>query len=192
MNNLTIGFAFTGSFCTHADMIQQMQKLKDEGANIIPIISTTAGSTDTRFGTAADFRQQIFDICGVEPLDTIVTTEPIGPKIKLDALVIAPCTGNTLAKIANAITDTPVTMATKAQLRNERPVILTIATNDGLSGNARNIGVLLARRNIYFVPFGQDDPIKKTSSLMSHPELISETIEAALKGKQLQPVLRPW
>lgn len=192
MNNLTIGFALTGSFCTHADMIRQMQKLKDEGANIVPIISTTASSTDTRFGTAADFRQQIFDICGVEPLDTIVKAEPIGPRIKLDALVIAPCTGNTLAKLANAITDTPVTMAAKAHLRNERPLVLTIATNDGLSGNARNIGTLLARKNVYFVPFGQDDPVKKTCSLMSHPELISETIEAAIKGKQLQPVLRPW
>ena len=169
-----------------------MRRLKEEGADIVPIVSANAGTLDTRFGTAADFKRQIFDIVGVEPLDTIVLTEPFGPKVKLDALVIAPCTGNTLAKLANAITDTPVTMAAKAHLRNERPLILTVATNDGLSANAQNIGVLLARKNVYFVPFGQDDPVKKPSSLVSHAELIPETIEAAMRGKQLQPVLRAW
>ncbi len=192
MDNLTIGFALTGSFCTHADMLHQIRRLKEDGANIVPIVSTHAGSIDTRFGTAADLKKQIFEITGVEPLDTIVLTEPFGPKIKLDALVIAPCTGNTLAKLANAITDTPVTMAAKAHLRNERPLVLAIATNDGLSGNAQNIGALIARKNVYFVPFGQDDPVHKPSSLVSHPELISETVQAALRGKQLQPVLRHW
>ncbi|MDF2821983.1 MAG: dipicolinate synthase subunit [Clostridiales bacterium] len=192
MNELTIGYALTGSFCTLESMIKQIQMLKDNGAKIIPIVSSSVASTDTRFGTAEHFKQKIVEICGVEPLDTIEKTEPIGPKSLLDALIIAPCTGNTLAKIANGITDTSVTMAAKAHLRNKRPLILAIATNDGLSGNAKNIGQLLVMKNVYFVPFGQDDCVKKSASLISQSTLIPDTLEYALKGEQIQPILYSW
>lgn len=190
MKDLKIGFALTGSFCTIDNVLPQMEKLVGMGADIVPISSYAMDRTDTRFGLARDFKNRIVEITGKDPITTIQGAEPIGPQALLDVLVVAPCTGNTLAKLANAITDTPVLMACKAQLRNERPLVLAIATNDGLSANAQNIGRLLGRRNIYFVPFGQDDHVKKCNSLVASNELIPETIEMALQGRQIQPLLR--
>lgn len=184
-----IGFALTGSFCTISDAITEMERLSFLGADIIPIISSNVATIDSRFGRAEDFRRRIESITGKFCIDSIVDAEPIGPQKLLDLLVIAPCTGNTMAKIANGITDTSVTMAAKANLRNQKPVVLAIATNDGLAANAKNIGVLLNTKNIYFVPFSQDDPVKKTTSLISKFDLILPTIELALEGKQIQPVI---
>jgi len=184
-----IGFALTGSFCTISDAITEMERLSFLGADIIPIISSNVATIDSRFGRAEDFRRRIESITGKFCIDSIVDAEPIGPQKLLDLLVIAPCTGNTMAKIANGITDTPVTMAAKANLRNQKPVVLAIATNDGLSANAKNIGVLLNTKNIFFVPFSQDDPVKKTTSLIAKFDLILPTIELALEGKQIQPVI---
>lgn len=189
MKDLTIGFALTGSFCTIDSILPQMEKLVELGADVIPVISYAMDTTDTRFGLAQDFKKRIKEISGKDPIASIEGAEPIGPKAMLDILVVAPCTGNTLAKLANAITDTPVLMACKAHLRNERPVVLSIATNDGLSANAKNIGMLLGRKHIYFVPFGQDDHVKKCNSLVAKPELIIQTIELALQGRQIQPLL---
>lgn len=186
---MTIGFALTGSFCTLKEALAELERLVATGARVVPIVSGAVANTDTRFGSAAYFKEEIKRITGVEPIDTIAGAEPIGPKNLLDALVICPCTGNTLAKIANAVTDTPVTMAAKAQLRNRKPVVLAIATNDGLSANAKNIGALLNVRNVYFVPFGQDDPTKKQSSLIADYAQIPEAIELALEGEQIQPLL---
>jgi len=184
-----IGFALTGSFCTISDAITEMERLSFLGADIIPIISSNVATIDSRFGRAEDFRRRIESITGKFCIDSIVDAEPIGPQKLLDLLIIAPCTGNTMAKIANGITDTPVTMAAKANLRNQKPVVLAIATNDGLSANAKNIGVLLNTKNIFFVPFSQDDPVKKTTSLIAKFDLILPTIELALEGKQIQPVI---
>lgn len=189
MKDMTIGFALTGSFCTIDSILPQMEKLVELGADVIPVISYAMDTTDTRFGLAQDFKKRIKEISGKDPIASIEGAEPIGPKAMLDILVVAPCTGNTLAKLANAITDTPVLMACKAHLRNERPVVLSIATNDGLSANAKNIGMLLGRKHIYFVPFGQDDHVKKCNSLVAKPELIIQTIELALQGRQIQPLL---
>lgn len=189
LSNLTIGFALTGSFCTLKEALAELERLVAAGARVLPIVSGAVANTDTRFGSAAHFRDEIRRITGAEPIDTIAGAEPIGPKNLLDALAICPCTGNTLAKLANAVTDTPVTMAAKAQLRNKKPVVLAIATNDGLSANAKNIGALLNMRNIYLTPFGQDDPDKKQSSLIADFTKLAETIERALAGEQIQPVL---
>lgn len=189
MKDLTVGFALTGSFCTVERVLPQMEKLVEMGADIIPVISYAMDTTDTRFGTAQGWKKRIREISGKDPIATIEEAEPIGPKALLDVLVVAPCTGNTLAKLAHAVTDTPVLMACKAHLRNERPVVLSIATNDGLSANAQNIGMLLCRKHVYFVPFGQDDPGKKCNSLVANAELIPDTVELALVGRQIQPVL---
>ena len=165
-------------------------KLKEEtGAHIIPIMSETAYSTDTRFGACVDFRHQLEEITGEKILHTVFETEPIGPKKLLDALIIAPCTGNTLAKLAYGIADSAVTLAVKAHLRNERPVVLAVSTNDGLTGNSKNIGTLLNTKGYFFVPFGQDDPIKKEASLVANMEAIPETVAAVFEGKQIQPIL---
>ena len=184
-----IGFAVTGSFCTISTVLKEMERLAFLGANITPIISESVAKTDTRFGKAADIRSKIEMITGRPCVEAIVQAEPMGPKKYLDLLVIAPCTGNTLAKIANGITDTPVTMAAKANLRNQIPVVIAISTNDGLAANAKNLGILLNMKNVYFVPFRQDDPEKKPSSLVAKFELIVPTIEHALMGRQIQPVL---
>lgn len=184
-----IGFGLTGSFCTMEKALVQMEKLAFLGADIIPILSYMVDTTDTRFGTAQYFKNRILAATGKECINTIVGAEPIGPKRLLDLLAVLPCTGNTLAKLANGITDTPVTMACKAQLRNDRPVLLGIATNDGLGANAKNIGLLQNTKNIYFVPYSQDDPEKKQNSLICRMELFIPAVEAALEGKQLQPVL---
>jgi len=166
-----------------------MEKLVFLGADILPVVSYSVKSTDTRFGTAQYFLEQIKSITGKKCIDSIVDAEPIGPSKKLDLMVVMPCTGNTLAKLANGITDTPVTMACKAHLRNNRPVLLGIATNDGLGANAKNIGLLQNTKNIFFVPYRQDDPEKKYNSLVCRMDLFIPAVEAALDGKQIEPVL---
>jgi len=189
VKRLRIGFAITGSFCNFEKVLQALEKLAEKDVDIFPIISEAAHTFDTRFGKAADWNKRIKDITGNDMIKTIIDAEPIGPELNFDVIVVAPCTGNTVAKLANAITDTPVTMACKAQLRNLKPIVLAIATNDGLSANARNIGTLLNAKNVYFVPYGQDDAEGKPNSLEANFELIEETIEKALQGQQIQPVL---
>lgn len=189
LEGVRVGFAITGSFCTIAKIIPQIETLVKEGADVIPIVSEAVDEFDTRFGTAEDLKNKLTLITGKKPINTIVESEPIGPKKLLDVLVIAPCTGNTIAKIANAITDGPVTMACKAHLRNMRPVVIAISTNDGLSSNAKNIGTLLNMKNIYMVPFGQDDPFKKCNSLVADFDQILVAVQNALKNIQIQPIL---
>lgn len=188
MERKTLGFALCGSFCTYRAVLEALEALAQD-YTILPIQSQISATTDSRFGRAADFRARIEAICGNPVVDTVAAAEPIGPKKLLDALVIAPCTGNTLGKLANGIADTPVTLACKAHLRNERPVIVAVSTNDGLAGNAQNLGRLLARRHFYFVPFGQDDPTGKPDSLVADMAQIPETVALALEGKQIQPML---
>lgn len=183
-----IGFAITGSFCTISQAIGTISKLKEKGYDILPIMSNNAYETDTRFGKANDIVEKIHSITEREVIHTIVDAEPLGPKINLDALIICPCTGNTLSKIANGITDTPVCMAAKAHLRNNKPLIIALATNDALSANLKNIGTLLSRKNVYFVPMRQDDPISKPHSLVADFDLITDAIEYAKLGKQLQKI----
>ena len=189
MKDIRVGFALCGSFCTHRQVLSELEKLCGQYSEITPILSEACRSTDTRFGKAEDLRAAVERLTGHQVVDSIPAAEPIGPKALLDVLVIAPCTGNTLAKLAGGITDTAVTMAAKAHLRNGRPVVIAMATNDGLSAAARNIGELLVRKNYYFVPFGQDDPEKKPCSLMADFSRIGETIDAALEGRQIQPIL---
>ncbi|MBQ2451330.1 MAG: dipicolinate synthase subunit B [Lachnospiraceae bacterium] len=186
---LKIGVAFTGSFCTFAEAIETLKILKKEGAELYPILSFQTQRIDSRFGTAEDFRKRIEEVCGRRAMDSIETAEPIGPKALLDLLIILPCTGNTIAKLACAITDSPVLMAAKAHLRNEKPLLLAISTNDALSMNLKNIGLLMNVKNIYFVPFGQDAPYKKHNSMIAHLDRLLPAAEAALDGKQLQPVI---
>ena len=189
MRKERVGFAVCGSFCTHAKALEALEQLAKEYETVIPIVSETAGNTDTRFGTSDALLERLRELTGREPLMDIPSVEPIGPKGLLDVLVIAPATGNTLAKLAAGITDTAVTMAAKAHLRNGRPVVIAVASNDGLSAGAKNIGELLVRKNYYFVPFGQDSAILKPCSLMADFTLLPQTIDAALRGEQLQPVL---
>jgi len=185
---MDIGFALCGSFCTYAQVFPVMEALTAKH-RVIPIFSFASASIDSRFGTATEHLERARKICGRSPLRTIEGVEPIGPKKMLDALIIAPCTGNTLAKLAHSIADTPVTMAAKSHLRNGRPVIVAVSTNDALAGAAENIGKLLARKHYYFVPFGQDDADKKPTSMVADFEKIPETLEAALRGIQIQPIL---
>lgn len=182
------GFALTGSFCTHERVLSVMESMQGAGFALTPILSFSAGSLDTRFGTAKALRERLEKICGCPPIDTIEAAEPIGPKRMFDVLVVAPCTGNTIAKLANAVTDTPVTMAVKSHLRSERPVVIAVSTNDALSGSAANIGTLLNRRHYYFVPMKQDAPQAKPCSLVAEMEKLPETIESALAGCQLRPL----
>jgi dipicolinate synthase subunit B len=188
-NGLTVGYALSGSHCTFAEVMPQIQRFVDAGAEVIPIVSNTLMTTDTRFGKAEDWRKQLKDITGNDIISSIVDAEPLGPSKKLDVLLIAPCTGNTTSKLANAQTESAVLMAAKAQLRNQRPLVLAISTNDGLGFNAANIAKLLVAKYIYFVPFGQDAPDKKPNSLVARMDLVMETCEMALQGKQLQPVI---
>lgn len=188
MDKLTVGFALCGSFCTFEKVINELKIIKDEYANVIPIMSFNAYSTDTRFGKAEYFIDKIEYICGNKVISTITEAEPIGPKKMLDILVIEPCTGNTLAKLANGITDTSVTLAAKAHLRNERPLVIAVSTNDALSGAAKNIGHLMNYKNIYFVPMRQDDAVNKPRSVVADFTKTIDTIDSALKGKQLQPI----
>lgn len=190
MSNATVGFAFCGSFCTFKKVIPQMKKLVDEGYKVIPIMSDTAYNTDTRFGKSMDFNKEIEEICKTEIVHTITGAEPIGPKELLDALVIAPCTGNTLGKLANGISDTSVTLATKAHLRNQRPVIIAVSTNDALGTSAKNIGLLMNSKNIYFVPMEQDDYINKPNSIVADFKYIPDTLREVLATHiQPQPIL---
>ena len=185
---MNIGFAMCGSFCTYAQVFPVMEELAAEHT-LIPIFSYISYTADSRFGTHKTHIQNAERICGHSVLHTVEQVEPIGPKKLLDALIIAPCTGNTLAKLAHSIADGPVTMAAKSHLRNGRPVIVAVSTNDALAGAAENIGKLLARRHYYFVPFGQDDPEKKPTSMVAAFFKIPETLELALQGKQIQPIL---
>ena len=185
---MNIGFALCGSFCTYKTVFPIMEELAKKHT-IVPIFSYAAATTDSRFGKAADHLAKAAAICGRPPLTTIEQVEPIGPKKLLDALIIAPCTGNTLSKLAHSVADTSVTMAAKSHLRNGRPVVVAISTNDALAGAAENIGRLLARKNYYFVPFGQDDAMNKPTSLVADFGLIPDTLSQALMGKQIQPLL---
>ena len=187
---MNVGFAMCGSFCTFSKVFPVMERLAEEHA-VFPIFSFASASTDSRFGTAAEFLERAERICNRPVIQTIADAEPIGPKKLLDVLIIAPCTGNTLAKLSRSIADTPVTMAAKSHLRNGRPVLIAVSTNDGLAGAAENIGRLLARKHYYFVPYGQDDPERKPTSLVAHFDLIPVAMEYAVHGKQLQPLLAP-
>lgn len=189
MKKERVGFAFCGSFCTHQKVLREYLRLTEEYETVVPIVSEAVAATDTRFGAAKDFLHTIEQAAGRAAIRCMRDAEPIGPKKLLDILVIAPCTGNTLAKLANGVTDSTVTLAAKAHLRNGRPVLLAIASNDALAANAENIGKLMARRNYYFVPFGQDDPEGKPCSLVADMTRIPEALEAALQQRQIQPVL---
>lgn len=184
-----IGVALTGSYCTFNKVFPQLEQLVKEKANVYTIFSYQSQMTDTRFGKAGDFIKRAKDITGKEPITTISEAEPLGPNNVLDIIVIAPCTGNTLAKLANAITDSPVLMAAKGMLRNGKPVVLAISTNDALSNNLKNIGILINTKNIYFVPFGQDNYKIKPNSMIANFDLLIPTIENALEGRQIQPLV---
>ena len=188
MNNLTVGFAMCGSFCTFDKAIKQMEYLKNKDIDIIPIMSFNAYSTDTRFGKADDHIKKIEKICERKIISTLAQAEPIGPKKMLDILIIEPCTGNTIAKLASGITDTPVTLAAKAHLRNNRPLLVAVSTNDALSAAATNIGKLLNYKNIYFVPMRQDDCINKPRSVVADFEKTHDALMNAMIGKQIQPI----
>ncbi|MDD6570864.1 MAG: dipicolinate synthase subunit B [Thermoflexaceae bacterium] len=185
-----VGIAFTGSFCTFDKAFSELQKLANEGALVQTIFSDAAATIDSRFGSAESFLQKAEEITGIKPMLTIPEAEPIGPKSLLDILVLFPCTGNTMAKLANGITDSPVLMAAKAHLRNNKPLLISISTNDALGMNMKNIGLLMNSKNIYFIPFGQDNPQKKPNSMIAHTELLIPSIEAALEGRQYQPVIQ--
>ncbi len=187
-DKLKIGFALTGSFCTFKRIFPEIEKLSEE-YDIIPIMSEVSARTDTRFGKATEHIKRLEEITGKSVLMDITSVEPLGPRKLLSALIIAPCTGNTMAKIANGIADSTVTLAVKSHLRNRRPVIVAVSTNDGLGNNAKNIGHLLNMKNIYLVPFGQDDSYDKPNSLVADMTKTEETLKMALKGKQIQPVL---
>ncbi len=189
MEHITVGYAFCGSFCTMKQSVEALRKLSRFDIKIKPIMSEIVYNTDTRFGKAQEFIDEIEAICGEKIIHNIAAAEPIGPKNLLDVIIVAPCTGNTIAKIALGITDTPVTMAVKAHLRNNKPVVLGIATNDALGASAKNIGLLHNTKNIYFVPYSQDDPHSKNNSIICDFDLIPQTLEEALKGNQIQPII---
>ncbi len=186
----TIGVALTGSFCTYETVFRELEKLAGEGALVQTIFSDASQTIDSRFGRAASFLERAEEITGVKPLRTISEAEPIGPGSLLDILVLLPCTGNTIAKLANGITDTPVLMAAKAHLRNNKPLLIAVSTNDALGMNMKNIGLLLNAKNIYFIPFGQDNPAKKPNSMTARTQLLIPSLEAALEGRQYQPVIQ--
>ena len=183
-----IGFAMCGSYCTHRRALAELEKLVKQGHEILPILSENVASTDTRFGSASDLKRRLFELTGREAISTVVDAEPLGPKIKLDALVICPCTGNTLAKMAQGITDTAVSMAAKAHLRSNRTLVIALASNDALSSNLKNISTMLNRKNVFFVPMEQDDPNGKPHSLVESFELLTPTLEAAMEGRQIQKI----
>lgn len=189
MIDKTVGFALCGSFCTFAEVLETLEQVTKTFTNVIPILSEISASTDTRFGDAEAHIAKITALCGRKPITSIREAEPIGPKKLLDLIIVAPCTGNTLGKLAQGVTDSTVTMAVKAQLRNQRPVLLAVSTNDGLGASGRNIMDLIQRKHIYMVPFGQDDPVGKPTSLKADMSKVTEAAQAALEGVQLQPVL---
>lgn len=182
----------TGSFCTFEKSFIQLEKLREKGADLYPIFSNKTQDVECRFGNTQKFIDRIEEITGHIPMMHIEEAETIGPKKPFDLFLILPCTGNTMAKLANGITDSPVLMGAKAHLRNNLPLVISLATNDGLGMNLKNVGILLPAKNIYFVPFGQDDHVKKPNSIIAHTDMIEDTIEAALYGKQIQPVLKSW
>jgi len=189
MENVRVGFAFCGSFCTYDRAMEALEQVVAKYGDVTPIVSERSAQTDTRYGTAHDFMREMERICDKRVIATLAAAEPIGPQKLIDVLVIAPCTGNTLTKLALGMTDGAVTMAAKAHLRNGGPVVVALSTNDGLTVSARNIGDLLCRKHYYFVPFRQDDPVGKPTSLTADMKLIPATIDAALRGQQLQPLL---
>ncbi|MDO4548813.1 MAG: dipicolinate synthase subunit B [Clostridia bacterium] len=189
LTGVRIGIALTGSFCTIAGVLAAVEKLKSAGCELYPIMSFNVAGCDTRFFSARALRERVEALCEREVIDSIVKAEPIGPQKLLDIIVVAPCTGNSCAKLANGIADTPVCMACKSQLRNERPVLIGISTNDGLAAAARNIAELLNRKNVFFIPFGQDDPVNKPTSLVTDFTLMQRAVEEALNGIQTQPIL---
>ena len=189
MEQRKVGFAFCGSFCTYDRAMRALEQVKARFGDVTPIVSEASAATDTRFGPAHEFMREMERICDKRVIDTMVKAEPIGPKKLLDVLVICPCTGNTLAKLAGGITDSTVTLAAKAHLRNDRPLVLCPATNDALAASAKNIGALLDKKNVYFVPFRQDDPQGKPTSVVADFSLVPDAIAAALEGRQLQPLL---
>ena len=184
-----IGIVMTGSFCTFSKVIPNIKELVNQGAKVIPVMSFNGYNLDTKFGKADDFVNEIEQITGNKIISTIQGAEPIGPKKMTDVMIVVPCSGNTIAKLANNIIDTPATMAVKSHLRNENPVVIAISTNDGLSGSAENIGKLLNRRNYYFVPFRQDNPITKPRSLVFDESYILKTLDEALRKKQIEPII---
>lgn len=184
-----LGFALCGSFCNFKYAFDELEKLVKSGEDVVPIMSYNVYTTDTRFGKAKDFISNAEALCGRKVIHTLEDAEPLGPKIKLDCLCICPCTGNTLAKLSCGICDTPVTLAAKAHMRNERPLVIALASNDGLLGNAENFGRMMARRNVYFVPLRQDDAVGKPRSLVCDFTKLGDTVKLAIKGSQIQPVL---
>lgn len=186
----SIGIGFTGSFCTYEKVFHALEELKQTGASLLPVFSDHAATIDSRFGSSQEFLARARELTEKEPITTIPQAEPIGPKGLMDILVIAPCTGNTLSKLANGISDTPVLMAAKSHLRNNRPLVISLSTNDALGMNLKNIGILLNTKNIYFVPFGQDNFEAKPNSMTAFTELLPETIACALNYQQIQPVIR--
>lgn len=186
---VTYGYALTGSFCTFERSVKQIENLVAKGIKVIPIMSAHAYDFDTRFGQAQEFRQEIENICGEKIISTVVEAEPIGPKKMLDLLIVSPCSGNTLGKIANGIYDTAVTLAVKAHLRNKRPVLIGVSTNDALSTSAKNIGQIMNYKHFYFIPMRQDDPVKKPFSVVCDFDKTAQAAEFALKNEQMQPIL---
>lgn len=189
MKKTAIAWALTGSYCTFERVLAQMEGMVRRGYEVLPVLSFHAGSLDTRFMTAEHLRDRLIALTGKEPVDTLQTAEPIGPKRLSDVYVMAPATGNSLAKLADGIFDTPALLGAKSHLRNERPLVLAVSTNDGLAMAAQNIGRMLMWRNVYFVPFGQDDPVRKPRSLVADFAQLPRTVAAALSGVQLQPML---
>ncbi|MEA5085258.1 MAG: dipicolinate synthase subunit B [Lachnospiraceae bacterium] len=189
INGKNVGIGITGSFCTFDKIEVEVKKLVDAGANVFPIFSKNVQTIDSRFGDTQEFIRKISLITGNDPILTIEEAEPIGPSAYLDILLIAPCTGNTLAKLANGITDTSVLMAAKAHMRNGKPLVISISTNDALGINFKNIGALINIKNIFFVPFGQDNAFNKPTSMIAHTDLIVNTLEKALDGEQIQPII---
>lgn len=185
----TVGIGISGSHCSYDEVLPEITRMRDEGATVIPVISETVRTTDTRFTAAQQLRERLHSLTGYEPIDSIVDAEPTGQKKTFDVFLIAPCTGNSLARFANAFTDSPVLMAAKGTLRNERPVVLAISSNDILSGNVANLATVLMRKHVFLVPFGQDNPAVKPTSCVAQFDLITETIVEALNGRQLQPLL---
>lgn len=188
--HMTLGFAITGSFCTFKKILVVMQNLVDEGYKLIPIFSFNAATQDTMFYEAAKFKKEVEEITGEKIVETLQDAEPLGPSGKIEVMVVAPCTGNTLAKIANAITDTPVTMSVKAHLRNNNPIVIAISTNDALGLNLKNIGTLMSTKNIFLVPYSQDNFEGKPNSLVADFNMIKDTVEMAKLGRQIQPVIK--
>lgn len=187
---MKLGYAICGSFCTVPTSIRILKKLTEDGHTVVPIMSLNAGKTDTRFGTAEEVRRQVVDLCGRKIVETLTDAEPLGPREPLDALLVCPCTGNTLAKLANGITDTPVTLAVKAHLREDRPLVIALASNDAMSANLGNIGTMLNRKNVFFVPMKQDDLIKKPHSLVFEESLVPDALGNAMQNRQTYPLFR--